>query len=335
MSILLTNAILVDIDPLRVEAGALRLAGGTIAARGALAPAAADEVIDCGGAIVLPGMVNGHTHLYSALAVGMPPAPRVPKNFSEILELVWWRLDRALDADSIEASARIGAIEALHCGTTTLIDHHASPSLIAGSLDLVERGIASAGLRGVLCYETTDRHGHAGAIDGLLENERYLHKTKSGGQFAGVVGAHASFTLSDESLKLLAALAEKSGAGVHIHVAEDPCDEDSCRREYGISLVDRLDRHGLLRPQTIFAHGTHLDAEAIQRVGAAKLHLAHNPRSNMNNAVGYSPVGRLRCPVMRHRWHWRRHVRRSADGVVQIARRPRRPLAGGYRRYAG
>lgn len=300
MPILLTNAILVDIDPVGVEHGSLRLTDGLISARGNLSPAPDDQTLDCGGAVVLPGLVNGHTHLYSALAVGMPPPPRTPRNFLEILQLVWWRLDRALDEESIHASAQIGALGALSCGTTTLIDHHASPNAIARSLDLVERGIASAGLRAVLCYETTDRHGPAGAEAGLAENERYLRRCADSpdGRFAALVGAHASFTLEDRSLAALAALAERFKSGVHIHVAEDPCDEESCRREHGVALIDRLARFGLLSPQSIFAHGTHLGAAAIEAVSASGLSLAHNTRSNMNNAVGYSPVGRLRCPLM-------------------------------------
>src|SRR4051794_9659106 len=203
MGIVLENAILCDIDPVRVEVGGLRIEAGKIVARGKVDAQSGDEVIDCGGAVVLPGMVNGHTHLYSALAVGMPSPPRNPTNFLEILQLVWWRLDRALDAESIELSARIGAIEALKCGTTTLIDHHASPSHIAGSLDLIERGIATAGLRGVLCYEVTDRNGKSGREAGLEENRRWIakyHGANRSGRFAALSGAHASFTLDEVSL---------------------------------------------------------------------------------------------------------------------------------------
>jgi putative selenium metabolism protein SsnA len=300
MALVLTNAILLDLDPIGVERASLRLDGGIITARGTIEPGPGDELIDCGGAIVLPGLVNGHTHLYSALAVGMPSPPRTPTNFLEILELIWWRLDQALDSESIELSARIGAIEALHCGTTTLIDHHASPNAIEASLDWLERGLAAAGLRGVLCYETTDRHGPLGREAGLAENRRYLEKcaAEKNGRFAALVGAHASFTLEEKSLESLAALAEEFGSGIHIHVAEDPCDEQTCRREQGIPLIDRLDGVGLLRPETVFAHGTHLNQPAVDRVNRAGLTLAHNTRSNMNNAVGYAPLGRLQCPVM-------------------------------------
>ena len=301
MALVLTNALLVDIDPPRVERGSLRIEDGRIIARGADAkPQVGDETIDCGGAVVLPGLVNGHTHLYSALAVGMPAPPETPANFMEILRFVWWRLDQALDAESIETSARIGALQALRCGTTTLIDHHASPRAIEQSLDLVERGIDSVGLRGVLCYETTDRHGRGGRDRGLEENRRYLGKTAlaKNATFAALVGAHASFTLDEDTLDALAGWAEEFATGVHIHVAEDPVDEEYCHREFQDALIDRLDRHGLLAPQHVFAHGTHLLDDAVARVNEAGLTLAHNPRSNMNNAVGYSPVGKLTCPVM-------------------------------------
>ncbi len=300
MGILLENALLVDIDPIAVERGSLRIDGNTIAARGSAAMRqATDEVIDCGGAVVLAGLVNGHTHLYSALAVGMPAPPKIPPNFIEILRYVWWRLDQALDEESNEMSARIGALQALHCGTTTLIDHHASPRQIENSLDLIERGIDVVGLRGVLCYETTDRHGKKGREAGLEENRRYLGKCAlaKNGRFAGLAGAHASFTLEDDSLDALRGWAEEFGVGVHIHVAEDPADEAACRKEHGISLIDRLEKFNLLHPRHLFAHGTHLDADAVARVNEAGLSLAHNTRSNMNNAVGYSPIGKLKCPI--------------------------------------
>lgn len=301
MSVILKNALLVDLDPPRLEVGALRLEAGRINARGAnVTPAPGDEVVDCGGAVVLPGMVNGHTHLYSALAVGMPMPARMPRNFHEVLKFIWWRLDQALDADSIEHSGRIGALEALRCGTTTLIDHHASPNCIPGSLDFLQKGIADVGLRGVLCYEVTDRHGPAGRKAGIDESRRYLKAlaARRDGQFAALVGAHASFTLEDEALEQLAALAADQHSGVHIHVAEDPCDEAQCREKHQIALIERLARHNLLRPETVFAHGTHLDAAAVERVNAAGLTMAHNPRSNMNNAVGYAPIPAFRVPVM-------------------------------------
>ncbi|HEY3245772.1 MAG TPA: amidohydrolase family protein [Phycisphaerae bacterium] len=301
MSIVLQNALLVDIDPPRVERGALRIGGSQIVQRGArVASQPGDDVVDCGGAVVMPGLVNGHTHLYSALAVGVPPPSPAPTNFLEILQRVWWRLDRAHDAESIQLSAQVGALDALRCGTTTLIDHHASPGMIEGSLELIEQAVGAVGLRGVLCYETTDRNGRPGGRLGLAENRRFLARCaqRRDGRFAGLVGAHAAFTLEDESLAALADLAREFDTGVHIHVAEDPVDDATCRAQFHAPLIDRLARHGLLRPANVFAHGTHLDAEATARINEAGLTIAHNPRSNMNNAVGYAPIERFHGPVM-------------------------------------
>ncbi len=301
MGIVLSNAMLADLDPIRVESGGLRIDAGRIVERAtALAPKSGDDVVDCGGAVVLPGLVNGHTHLYSALAVGMPAPPKSPRNFHEILKFVWWRLDQALDAESIELSAAIGALNALRCGTTTLIDHHASPNCIEGSLDLVERGLSRLGPRGVLCYETTDRHGKPGRVAGLAENHRYIDKCRSDGtnRFAALVGAHASFTLENKSLEQLAALSRDSGVGIHIHIAEDACDEMETRRLFGHAPMERLLKAGLLSPTCILAHGIHLNEADIDRVNAIGATMAHNPRSNMNNAVGYAPVPRFRSPVL-------------------------------------
>ena len=301
MSIVLKNALLCDIDSPRVEKGCLRIDDRQIVERGTdLAVQPGDEIVDCDGCAVLPGLVNGHTHLYSALAVGMPPPPKTPENFLEILQSVWWRLDQALDAESIEMSARIGALEAVRCGTTTLIDHHASPNHIEGSLDLIEKGIGDVGLRGVLCYETTDRHGRDGRLAGLDENRRYLQMCGERGRrrFAGMAGAHASFTLDDETLTQLATLAAEGETGVHIHVAEDPCDEEQCQSDHQTFLIDRLTGYGLLRPESVFAHCTHLDPDSVAQVSGAGVTVVHNPRSNMNNSVGYAPVPHFRCPVM-------------------------------------
>ncbi|MFQ5806570.1 MAG: amidohydrolase family protein [Phycisphaerae bacterium] len=301
MAIVLENALLADFDPVRVEPGSLRIDGGLIVERGStVSREVNDEVVDCGGAVVLPGLVNGHSHLYSTLAVGMPPPAQPPQNFKEILQHIWWRLDPALDAEAIEMSARIGALDALRCGTTTLFDHHASPNCIEGSLDLIEKALADVGLRGVLCYETTDRHGPDGRGAGLEENRRYLEKRVQthSVQFAGMAGAHASFTLEDETLTQLGVLAEDFGTGVHMHVAEDPCDEEDCQEKYQMFLIDRLAGFKLLRPTSIFVHGTHLDPAALLRVSAAGAVLAHTPHSNLNNGVGYAPLPAYRCKAM-------------------------------------
>ncbi len=302
MAMVLTNALLLDYGPPRVREGALRIEDSTIADLGPhILPEPKDEIVDCGGAAVMPGLVNGHTHLYSALATGMPAPRNEPSCFREILERVWWRLDRALNKKSIRLSAAIGALDAVRCGTTTLIDHHASPNYIAGSLDVVENGVQAVGLRGILCYEVTDRNGLDGATAGLAENRRYLEKCREGSddRFGALVGAHAGFTLSDDSLSECAALATEFDAGVHIHVAEDPCDDALCRERYGAGTLERLERCGItalsdpIAARSILAHCTHWTPSEARCASVRVAAVAHNPRSNMNNRVGHAPIADL------------------------------------------
>ena len=214
---------------------------------------------------VTPGMVCSHHHLYSALARGMPAPPRQPTKFVEILEQVWWRLDVALDAEMIRWSAMLGAMEALQCGTTAIVDHHESPSCIEGSLSIIAEACAEVGVRTNLAYGVTDRHGGEGAARGLAENERFL---RDGGR--GMVGVHAAFTCTDDTLQRAAGLAAELGVGVHIHVAEGPDDADAGQR-----------LQGLAREDWWLVHCVHLDRELPGTI-------AHNPRSNMNNSVGYA-----------------------------------------------
>jgi cytosine/adenosine deaminase-related metal-dependent hydrolase len=230
----------------------------------------------------------------------MPAPPRQPRNIHEILQIIWWRLDRAHDLESVEVSGQIGALAAIRCGTTTLIDHHASPKVIAGSLSALENGIAAVGCRGVLCYEVTDRNRSGEGREGLAENERFIKncKTRADGRFAGMVGAHASFTMDDESLVGCVELARRLGVGIHIHVAEDPVDERITRERFVCGLVERFNRMGLLDlPNTVLAHGTHLSDVDIATINErANISLAHNPNSNMNNGVGYTPVAKFARP---------------------------------------
>ncbi|HSL59316.1 MAG TPA: amidohydrolase family protein [Acidimicrobiales bacterium] len=220
--------------------------------------------VEPGGAVT-PGLVCAHHHLYSSLARGMPAPPRTPGSFGEILELVWWRLDRALDLDGVYWSAKLGALEALERGTTAIIDHHASPNAIEGSLDEIARAGAEVGVRVSTCYEVTDRNGPEGAAAGLAENERYL---RAGGR--GYVGAHAAFTLSDATLEAVAGLATDLGVGVHVHVGEGPEDDGAGARWEPHATDDWL-----------IVHCVRLDRDLPGTI-------AHNPRSNMNNAVGYA-----------------------------------------------
>jgi putative selenium metabolism protein SsnA len=246
---------------------------------------------DCSGCVVLPGNVCAHTHLYSALARGMPYRLDAPANFTQILQRIWWRLDRALDEGSIRASALVGGMAALLAGTTTVVDHHASPNAIDGSLDIVADALGELGLRSVLCYEVTDRDGPERAEAGLRENERFLGTPRALAR--GQVGAHASFTLSEQALEALAELSGRSGAGIHVHVAEDAADERDCLARFGVRVAERLDRVGVLRPGALLAHCVHLDERELELVRGSGATVAHNPSSNMNNSVGHARVGEL------------------------------------------
>ena len=222
-----------------------------------------------------PGMVCGHHHLYSTLARGMPAPPVQPSDFRSILEQIWWRLDVALDLDILHWSAKLGAVEALMSGTTGIIDHHESPQAIEGSLDVIADACAEVGVRVVCSYGVTDRHGSEGGRRGLAENERFI---RAGGR--GMVGVHAAFTCSDELLEDAAGLALDLGVGVHIHVAEGPDDRDAGRRLREIAAPDWL-----------LVHCVGLDESLPGRI-------AHNPRSNMNNSVGYARPARFESTVV-------------------------------------
>lgn len=292
---LLRGATVVTLDPPQAQRADLRVQDGRIAERGAaLAPLPGQEVVDLEGAVVLPGLVNAHTHLYSALARGMPGPPSPPRSFVEILERVWWRLDRALDEDTVYLSALVGAIEAARSGTTLLIDHHSSPSFIRGSLSAVRRAVEEVGLRSVLCYEVTDRNGPAGRDEGIAENVAFQAAQAASLMTRGMIGAHASFTLSDETMERLAEAVGNTGPSLHVHVAEDAADVADCRARHGTSLPERFEKHRLLIAGTLFAHCVHLAEAEVAAVHAKGGWIAHNPRSNMNNAVGYAPTRALR-----------------------------------------
>jgi putative selenium metabolism protein SsnA len=221
------------------------------------------------------------------------PGPRQnPTNFPEILEYVWWRLDRALDEDGIRQSGLVGALDAVRAGTTTLVDHHASPGCIGGSLDLLADALEGVGVRSVLCYEVTDRNGEGGRLEGLRENERFLRENRRS-LTSGLVGAHASFTLDDASLRALSELADAFHTGIHIHVAEDVCDAEDSVRRCGMRVADRLERFGILRDRSICAHCVHLDGGELETVRRSRSWLVHNCRSNMNNRVGRAPIAQF------------------------------------------
>ncbi len=242
----------------------------------------------------MPGAACGHHHFYSWLARGMTAAIGPTPDFVSILKQVWWRLDRAHTEETLRATAEVAALETIRTGTTAVIDHHASPNCIDGSLSILAEAFRETGLRGILCYEATDRNGKAGLRAGVAENARFAREVAQ--DTAGpdrlveaAVGAHAPFTLENDSLELLAETVCTTGKGLHIHVAEDRFDASHSRFAHGQELLRRLNRFKLLSPLAIIAHGIHLTAEDIDLLNEADLTLAHNCRSNMNNGVGYNP----------------------------------------------
>lgn len=285
-SYLFKNATLLTLYPLTIEQADLRVADGKITANANdLEPLPGETVLNVSGKILMPGMVCAHTHLYSVLARGMPGPVEAPTTFPQILERVWWPLDRALDEESLYYSTVIGVLEALLCGTTTIIDHNASPGYLRGSLKLMKTVFEDLGIRGVLCYEVTDRNGLSERDAGLEENRWLLeHQTDL---VKGLVGAHAGFTLSDASLRLCGELIHKYHSGLHIHIAEDRCDVEQAQAQYGKSPIARLQQFGLLNNFSLFAHGVHLGDHDVAQIAQSGGWLIHNPRSNMNNAVGY------------------------------------------------
>jgi putative selenium metabolism protein SsnA len=291
---LLRGASIATIHPPCVERADLRIDGDSIVDRGTgLRPHRGERVEDCTGLLIMPGQVCAHTHVYSALSRGMPAPRTAPRTFSEILRKVWWKLDQALDEESIHYSALVGAIEAAQCGTTTIIDHHASSNAIAGSLDVIRDAFAAVGIRGVLCYEVSDRGGTRRCEAGLAENDRFLSATRLDPLVRGLVGAHASFTLSDRSLAALGDLVRYHQSGIHIHVAEAREDVALTARRHGCGVIDRLERHGVLSQFSVLAHGVHLTRRELARIADAGAWLVHNPRSNMNNGVGHAQVERF------------------------------------------
>ena len=268
-------------------AGGLAIAGGTVVTldppsverRDVLLGIEPRRRLDASGCLVMPGLVIAHTHLYAALARGMAAPPDPTRSFQEILERVWWRLDAALDENSLRASAEEALLDAALSGATVVIDHHESPSFIEGSLDVLAQAARTVGVTVALSYGATDRHGPKGAADGLAECERAIQEG-----LPAMVGLHAGFTVSDETLWAAADLARRKGAWLHVHAAEDRCDVES---------FERLDRAGALGPRTLLAHGVHLSPRERERAQEAGAWIVHNPRSNLQNAVGYADVRTL------------------------------------------
>ncbi len=240
------------------------------------------KILDCTGKYITQSFVCGHHHVYSALARGMGAPKKSPENFNEILEYVWWTLDKALDVEMIEASALYTAMASLKNGVTFVIDHHASPNAIKGSLEIIANAFEKVGASHLLCYEITDRDGMNKTEDGLNETSEYLKNHQ------GLVGLHASFTVSDATLKKSVALAKQFNTGIHVHVAEAESDQEHCVANHGKRIIERLQEFGALESgKTILGHCLHLSNEEKKIIRNSPVWVVQNTESNLNNKVGY------------------------------------------------
>lgn len=250
------------------------------------------EPVNARGQFVLPGNICAHTHFYSAFARGMSIPGNAPRDFSDILAKLWWPLDKSLTPEDVRYSTLVCLVDAIKHGTTTLVDHHASPNAIDGSLDVIHEAAELAGVRAALCYEVTDRDGPEKAKAGIDENIRFIRKInndKGQHQVAALFGLHASLTLSDATLDACRA-ALPQGTGFHIHAAEADADQYDSMNRSGTRVVNRLHQHGILSPESILAHCVRVDEREIDLLAETLTWVTHQPRSNMNNGVGVAPV---------------------------------------------
>ena len=286
-------------QPQLIDDGALLIQGDRIAAIGSTAELTArfphTERWDAGGQLVMPAAICAHTHFYGAFARGMAIPGEPAANFPQILERLWWRLDKALTLEDVRYSALVCLVDAVKHGTTTLIDHHASPNAIDGSLDVIAEAAQQAGVRVSLCYEVTDRDGPDRAQAGIAENVRFAKslRARPNPLLAAAFGLHASLTLSDETLADCVAANRDLSMGFHVHVAEDIADQEDSLRKSGKRVVHRLRDAGILGPKTLACHCVHVDDGEIAALAETATWVTHQPRSNMNNAVGVAQVEKM------------------------------------------
>src|SRR5680860_107535 len=250
------------------------------------------EFIDAHGKLIMPGMINTHMHFYSTFARGMDSKSNPPKSFRDILEGLWWKLDKLLSLEDVYYSGLTPLIECIKTGTTTVIDHHASPMAITGSLSTLAKAAKEMGVRAAFCYEVSDRDGEEIAKEGIQENINFITscKTNPDPMVAGLFGLHASLTLSDQTLTACSEAAKSLGTGFHVHVAEGVEDLEDSLAKYGMRVVERLEKFDILGPKTIAVHCVHTNDQEIELLKASQTQVVHNPESNMGNAVGVTPV---------------------------------------------
>jgi len=301
MTLYLKDATFLDWQSLEIKRTDLAVAEGSqgdisfpaaLPSEDAMAPE--DRVIDCSGRLVTKSFGCGHHHIYSTLARGMPAPRKIPANFTEILQYVWWHIDKRLDLEMIEASALASAIYCAKNGVTFVIDHHASPMSIKDSLSAIARAFDRIGIAHMLCYEISDRDGQAPREEGLAETDSFLAAGRQ-----GHVGLHASFTVGDELLQKAVALAQKHDTGLHMHVAEDRADQEDALAKYGKRVVERLQEAGALElKKSILAHCIHLSDREKELLRESGVWVVQNVESNQNNNVGLTGYAPLADNVM-------------------------------------
>ncbi|WP_295579273.1 putative aminohydrolase SsnA [uncultured Oscillibacter sp.] len=252
------------------------------------------EFVDARGGVIMPGLINAHTHIYSALARGLSIRGFAPTNFYEVLDGQWWYIDRHLDLAATRASAQALVMDSIKQGVTTLFDHHASFCEIPGSLMQIAEVTREMGVRASLCYEVSDRDGEEKSIQAVQENRDFIDwcEKNPSDMLKPMFGGHALFTISDKTFERMAA-ANGGRVGYHIHVSEGMNDVYDSLQTYGRRPVQRLQDHGILGEKTILGHCIHVNTAEMELIRATNTMCVNNPESNMGNAVGISPVLQL------------------------------------------
>ena len=297
---LLANGRLITRDPARgyIRDGGVAIEGreildlGTTAELRAKYPQA--EVLDARGGVIMPAFINAHTHIYSALARGLSIKGYNAVNFYEVLDGMWWAIDRELTLAGTKASADALMIDCIKQGVTTVFDHHASFCEIPGSLHVIAESAKRFGLRACLCYEVSDRDGEEKALQAVQENADFITECerRRDPMLAAMFGGHALFTISDKTFDRMAA-ANNGRTGYHIHVSEGMNDVYDSLQNYGRRPVQRLHDHGILGPKTLLGHCIHVNTAEIELIRETGTMVVNNPESNMGNAVGTCPVLQL------------------------------------------
>lgn len=284
-----------DKDRPYIEDGAVVIEGNKIIAvdttENILAKYKEEDIIDVDGKVIMPGFINTHHHIYSAFARGMASSGKPNENFLEILENLWWKIDKKLSLEDLKYSAYTTYIDCIKKGVTTVFDHNASPFAVTGSLDSIADAAKDLGLRTCLCCEVSDRDGEKIAQEGIDENINFIKKynTDEQNMIKGMFGLHASFTLSDETLRKCDEELKGLNAGYHVHVAEGIDDLEQCLEKYGKRVVERLRDMNILGDKTIAVHCIHVTDDELNILRDTNTMVVHNPESNMGNAVGCQP----------------------------------------------